>query len=120
MYLTAPWLPQQLLCEERRGPQAHGSAHAGAQVHRTKSIVVLCFCCRHFFFPFFRLTNCLYSFHQSPIEAEESVAAEGAETQEETTQIPQEAPKQRHLQHAGPYLLHPRQPPLADCPLLDK
>lgn len=49
----------------------------------------------------------VFSSYQSRIKTEESVAAEGAKAQKETTQIPQEAPKQRHVQHARPHLLHP-------------
>lgn len=97
--------------------------HSGSRQHAcrrsgTQKRIFFFYC--NVFFSVFRSTDSISSSHQSPVEAEESVAAEGAETQEETTQIPQETPKQRHLQHARPHLLHPRQPPLADRPLLDK
>lgn len=47
------------------------------------------------------------------------VAPQRTEAKEEITQAAQEDKEQRYLQYAGPDLLHPRQPALADCPPVD-
>lgn len=49
----------------------------------------------------------------------QGVAVAGAEAQEETPQAAQAPAEQRHVQHARPHVLHPRQPALADGAFLD-